>query len=102
MADTSREFVLDGDARAGSDVLLAMAGGASLAGGLSWVNGGPARASRRSWLDTFDWRLYRAGLTLEQVSGRHGTELVLTGRDGEVLATQRVAAGPAWPSLAGA
>jgi len=102
VADTSREFVLDGDARAGSDVLLAIAGGASLAGGLSWVNGGPARASRRSWLDTFDWRLYRAGLTLEQVSGRHGTELVLTGRDGGVLATQRVAAGPAWPSLAGA
>ena len=29
-----------------------------------------ARTLRRTWLDTYDWRLYRAGLTLECVAGR--------------------------------
>ena len=29
-----------------------------------------ARTLRRTWLDTFDWRLHRAGLTLECVTGR--------------------------------
>lgn len=61
---------------------------------------------RRIWLDTFDWRLYRSGLTLEQITGRGSTEIVLTGRDGAVLADHQVsrpsAAGngngrPAWP-----
>jgi CHAD domain-containing protein len=60
---------------------------------------------RRLWLDTFDWRLYRSGLTLEQVSSRSSTELVLTGRDGTVLTSHQVhgRAGangngrPAWP-----
>jgi CHAD domain-containing protein len=33
---------------------------------------------RRTWLDTFDWRLYRAGLTLEYVPGRGGGELRLS------------------------
>ena len=42
---------------------------------------------RRTWLDTFDWRLFRAGLTLELLVGRGTSELVLTGRDGELVAT---------------
>ena len=36
----------------------------------------PARRTRtrhRTWLDTFDWRLHRAGLTLESVTGRGPT-----------------------------
>jgi len=38
---------------------------------------GARRAVRRTiWLDTFDWRLYKAGLTLEYVPGR-GSELRL-------------------------
>ena len=50
------------------------------------VTGGdrPARA-RRTWLDTFDWRLYRAGLTLQQVTSWNTTELVLTAQDGAQL-----------------
>lgn len=62
---------------------------------------------RRTWLDTFDWRLYRSGLTLEQVSGRDGTQILLTGRDGTLQASHQVPAGqqhhrsgarrPAWP-----
>jgi CHAD domain-containing protein len=49
---------------------------------------------RLTWLDTFDWRLYRAGLTLELTSRPRGpAEYRLTGRDGELIAAQ-----PATPS----
>src|ERR1700722_19137472 len=34
---------------------------------------------RTTWLDTFDWRLYKAGLTLEYAPGRGGGELRLSG-----------------------
>ena len=34
-------------------------------------------AGRRTWLDTFDWRLYRAGLTLEYAGRPRGGELLL-------------------------
>jgi CHAD domain-containing protein len=69
---------------------------------------------RRTWLDTFDWRLYRAGLTLEQVITRGTAELRLTGRDGALLAAEWLRAGdqgglgspggrggrvPRWPAL---
>ena len=37
--------------------------------------GGPLR---RTWLDTFDWRLYRAGLVLEHEQTRRDARLVLT------------------------
>jgi CHAD domain-containing protein len=53
------------------------------------VTGGrPAARVRRTWLDTFDWRLYKAGLTFQQVTGRSTGELLLTGPDGEQLAAQ--------------
>jgi CHAD domain-containing protein len=96
-----REFVLDGEARYGPDVLVAMADGVTLDGGLAWANGGCSQASRRSWLDTFDWRLYRAGLTLEQAACGDRTDLLLTGRDGEILAAQQLApaTAPRWPCL---
>jgi CHAD domain-containing protein len=42
----------------------------------------PVRA-RRTWLDTFDWRLYKAGLTLHQVTAGGSSRLILTGPDGE-------------------
>ncbi len=39
-------------------------------------------ARRRTWFDTFDWRLYRAGLTLEYVTAhRAGGELRLASAD---------------------
>jgi CHAD domain-containing protein len=34
---------------------------------------------RTTWLDTFDWRLHKAGLTLAYVPGRGGSELRLSG-----------------------
>src|SRR5215472_5095391 len=48
----------------------------------------PAGAHRRTWFDTFDWRLYRAGLFLEYVAAHRGGDLVLTGSPG---AAQQVA-----------
>ncbi len=53
------------------------------------VSGGsrPARATR-TWLDTFDWRLYKAGLSLQQVTARGASQLILTGLDSGHLAAQ--------------
>src|SRR6266702_1605495 len=66
----------------------------------SVVADGQSRRLRRTWLDTFDWRLFRAGLTLESTAGRGAPELALTARDGEPVAVQ--AAGRArWPALVG-
>ena len=42
---------------------------------------------RTTWLDTFDWRLYRAGLTLEYVPGRGGGELRLSGTGTDTAGT---------------
>jgi CHAD domain-containing protein len=64
----------------------------------SWVPGGKPRTVRRTWLDTFDWRLHRAGLTLELTTGAGPGELTLTGPDGE-----RILARPGrltWPARA--
>ncbi len=49
---------------------------------------GPERAGisalggvrRTTWLDTFDWRLHKAGLTLEYLPARGGSELRLSAR----------------------
>jgi CHAD domain-containing protein len=108
----SREFVLSGDARAGTDLEL-LRGSEHDGNGFSWADGGqvsartasipagpPAGTFRRTWLDTFDWRLYRAGLTLELISqARQPGRLVLTGRDGAVLAAEAPAAAVSWPAL---
>jgi CHAD domain-containing protein len=56
------------------------------------------RTLRRIWLDTFDWRLHRAGLTLESVTGRGPAELVLSGMTGERITA--AANGTRWPALA--
>jgi CHAD domain-containing protein len=37
------------------------------------------RGRRTTWLDTFDWRLHKAGLTLEYLPARGGSELRLSG-----------------------
>jgi CHAD domain-containing protein len=58
-----------------------------------------AKRVRRTWLDTFDWRLYRAGLTLQHVGGSGPGELVLTGGGQRLTARARPGR---WPCLAGA
>ena len=52
--------------------------------------GAGAAATRTTWLDTFDWRLHKAGLTLEHVPARGGSELRLSGADPGKTATQLV------------
>ena len=41
--------------------------------------GAPHGARRRTWFDTFDWRLYKASLTLEYLAAHRGGELRLSG-----------------------
>jgi CHAD domain-containing protein len=55
---------------------------------------------RRTWLDTFDWRLYKAGLTLQFEQARRGGLLVLSKADGTPQAEQRVTRWPRRPGLA--
>ena len=55
---------------------------------------------RRTWLDTFDWRLYKAGLTLRFERARRGGRLVLSKADGTPQAEQPVTRWPRRPGLA--
>ncbi len=70
----------------------------ALAPRFSVVPASRAHTLRRTWLDTFDWRLHRAGLTLECVTGRGPAELVLSGTAGERITA--VANGTRFPALA--
>ena len=83
------EFLLDGtDGLGPGSVVRALAA--------RFVVSDPeCRTVRRMWLDTFDWRLRRAGLVLEQISDQHG-ELVLSRQDGEQIL--RETASVSWPS----
>ena len=54
---------------------------------------------RRSWLDTFDWRLYRAGLILVFEQARRGGRLLLSQADGTPQAEQAVTSWPRRPPL---
>ena len=83
MRNALREFVLDDSGLPESDNDLV-----ALGSRLRWRGNGRPRTIRRTWLDTFDWRLYRAGLTLELVTGRGTAELALTGRDGALVAAR--------------
>jgi CHAD domain-containing protein len=51
---------------------------------------GGSAAARRTWLDTFDWRLYRAGLTLEYAGRSRGGELLLSDGADNPAVTQPV------------
>jgi CHAD domain-containing protein len=63
--------------------------------------GAPGSGARRhTWLDTFDWRLYRAGLMLEFEQARRGGRLLLSKADGTPQAQQPVTRWPRRPSLA--
>jgi CHAD domain-containing protein len=53
----------------------------------------------RTWLDTFDWRLYRAGLTLVFEQARRGGRLLLSKADGTPQAEQPVTGWPRRPAL---
>ncbi len=54
-------------------------GGAARGGPDRGGTAAPGGARRTTWLDTFDWRLHKAGLTLQCVPGRGSSELRLSG-----------------------
>ena len=85
MRSVLRQFVLSRDAGSDPDEVLRLHGSA-----FAVSDGTRSITLRRLWLDTFDWRLYRSGLTLEQISSRGETHLLLTGRDGTVVAAEQV------------
>jgi CHAD domain-containing protein len=95
----SRELLLEDDNGPGSSGGLPAVPGP----GLRWAAPGRAHAIRRTWLDTFDWRLYRAGLILQQAAAGGVTEVVLTDADGtEIAAARPLPAWVRWPALAAA
>jgi CHAD domain-containing protein len=94
----SREFVVAEPNRQLLDELRA-----GLATAFAVSGSGRSARARRTWLDTFDWRLHKGGLTLQQVTTRGGSELILSGPAGEQLSTPVVRANRLrWPALADA
>ena len=98
-----RGFVLeapDGDDPA-QDLLPAVLSALAQAFTVSAEPGAPGSGThRRTWLDTFDWRLYRAGLVLEFEQARRGGRLLLSQADGTPQAEQPVTRWPRRPGLA--
>jgi CHAD domain-containing protein len=88
MTSDPRAFVLD-NAR-GEDAIREVLGQAYSVAEEHAATGSGAR--RRTWLDTFDWRLHGAGLVLEHEQTRRGGRLILTGADGALITEQPVTA----------
>jgi len=86
LAGVLRQFAVNTDGRTDPDQVLRLPGSA-----FAVADATRPVTLRRLWLDTFDWRLYRSGLTLEQVSRGGAADLVLTGRDGAVIAADHLA-----------
>jgi CHAD domain-containing protein len=86
-----REFVLEASAadEPGQDLLPVALAALSQTFTVTTRSGAPG-AHRRAWLDTFDWRLYRAGLMLEFEQARRGGRLLLSKADGTPQAQQPV------------
>jgi CHAD domain-containing protein len=95
-----REFVADTPAEEDS-ILAAVRSALSQAFTVTEEPGAAGRGThRRTWLDTFDWRLYKAGLTLQFEQARRGGRLLLSKADGTPQAEQPVTRWPGRPGLA--
>jgi CHAD domain-containing protein len=95
-----REFVADTPAEEDS-TLAAAQNALSQAFTVAQQPGVPGGGThRRTWLDTFDWRLYKAGLTLRFEQARLGGRLLLSKADGTPQAEQLVTRWPRRPGLA--
>jgi CHAD domain-containing protein len=93
-----RVFVVD--ASSGDDAVLAAVPDA-LSPGFTLAPEPGASTQRLIWLDTFDWRLYRAGLMLRfEQARRGGGRLLLSRTDGTPQAEQPVTSWPRRPRLA--
>ena len=90
----SHDFVLAGDGRSPADVVRA-----PLAPRFKVAPAGRSRTLRLTWLDTFDWRLHQAGLTLQHSTGSRASDYTLTGKDGEQITVQASRlGGRRWPT----
>ena len=89
------DFVLASEDRAPVDVARA-----ALAPRFKVAPAGRPRTVRLTWLDTFDWRLHQAGLTLQHSAGSRAGDYTLTTDDGEQVTA--AAKGLRWPALASA
>ena len=89
----SHDFVLAGDGRLSADVVRA-----ALAPRFTVAPAGRPRTVRLRWLDTFDWRLHRAGLTLLHSVGSRLSDYTLTSDAGERFTVSAKAL--RWPALA--
>jgi len=95
-----REFIVDTPAEDDSS-LAAVRSALSRAFMVAEEPGARGSGTHRwTWLDTFDWRLYKAGLTLRFEQARRGGRLVLSKADGALQAEQQVTRWPRRPSLA--
>jgi CHAD domain-containing protein len=97
-------FVADpGDPQTWDDIVAAVLAALSAEFTVTRDRGVPGAASvppaRVTWLDTFDWRLHKAGLTLEYIPGRGGSELRLSGSSGQEAAQQVTGWRPSRPHL---
>ena len=90
-----RDFVLEAPTgeKSAEDLLPAALAALSQVFTVTPEAGAPG-ARRRTWLDTFDWRLYRAGRMLEFEQARRGGRLLLSRADGTPQAEQPVTG---WP-----
>ena len=86
------ELAADGAAQPSEDDVLA-----ALAPRFALGAAGRPRTLRRTWLDTFDWRLHRAGLTLEYVTGPRPAQLVLATAAGDQVS--QPAGRLTWPAM---
>jgi CHAD domain-containing protein len=96
-ATDRREFVAN--AATGDDAALAAVPDTLSAEFALAPEPGPA-THRLIWLDTFDWRLYKAGLMLRFEQARRGGRLLLSRTDGTPQAEQPVTTWPRRPRLA--
>src|SRR3984957_16234942 len=93
-------FIASGhDERAWDESLAGVLEALGSAFGVVPDGSGKPAAGRRTWLDTFDWRLHRAGLTLEYAGRPRGGELLLSGNAAN---SARARSGGTTPSTASA
>jgi CHAD domain-containing protein len=91
MQAVSHDLVVTGSGQPDRDSLAA-----ALAPRYSAEPAGRNHTVRHTWLDTFDWRLYRGGLTLIHTTGHGSGALTLSGPAGEL----EVPPGPRrWPAF---
>jgi CHAD domain-containing protein len=106
MAPDLAGFIADGsDSQTSADIVAAVLTALGAEFEVSPEHGAPGTPSapvpsrKATWLDTFDWRLHKAGLTLEYVPGRGGSELRLSGPSGQEAAQLVTGWQPSRPHL---